>query len=70
MAIEDTDILDDNLTVRVNSTVLEKFKDNAQRISGKPYPLLVREIMTALNEGRLRITPTKEQKKSLGELYK
>ena len=69
MAIEDADTLDDNLVVRCNSTVLEKFKQTAERVAGKPYTLVMRDIMTALNEGRLRIKPTKEQKKSQQELY-
>ena len=61
--------LDDSLVVRCNSKILKKFKKKAEQITGKPYPLVVRDIMGALNDNRLTITPTKEQK-AHGELYK
>ena len=59
--------LNDSLNVRVNSTELSTFKDKSIRSTGKPYQILVREIMEAFNDGRLRIIPTKDQKS--GELY-
>lgn len=69
MASDEFGNFDDNLTVRVNSKVLSKFKKKCVKVSGKTYPMVVREIMAALIDGRLHITPTKEQKNH-GELYK
>ena len=64
---EDGAKLDIHLQMRVNSQELKIFKKKSERTTGKPYPLLIREIITAFNDGRLRIIPTKDQQK--GELY-
>lgn len=64
---ENKENLDGDLRVRINQKELGIFIAKSQRVTGKPYPLLVREIVTAFNDGRLRIIPTKEQK--TGELY-
>lgn len=63
------DDLDDNLVVRCNSKRLKNFKRKAEQIASKPYTLVVRDIMDALNDNRLTITLAKGQK-AHGELYK
>jgi len=66
---ENTTGLDGNLRLRVDQKELNIFIEKAHRSTGKPYQLLLREIMTAFNDGRLRIIPTPDQKEALGELY-
>ena len=61
--------LDGHLRMRVDQKELSIFVEKAHRSTGKPYQLLLREIMTAFNDGRLRIIPTPDQKEALGELY-
>lgn len=63
------EVLDDDLRIRISSSELENFKKKSIRVTGKPYQLLTREMITAFNNGRLRIVPTEEQKTELGELY-
>lgn len=63
---EEDNTLDDDLRVRINHQELEIFKNKSKRTTGKPYSVLVREIINAFNDGRLRIIPTQEQ---TGELY-
>jgi len=63
------EVLDDDLRIRISSSELENFKKKSIRVTGKPYQLLTREMITAFNQGRLRIVPTEEQKTELGELY-
>lgn len=67
MANDEKDGLDGELRLRISQSELDIFTKKSQRTTGKPYQLLIREIVTAFNDGRLRIIPTKEQKK--GELY-
>lgn len=59
-------VLDATLSVRINEKDLDAFAEKSVRTTGKPYQLLLREIMAAFVAGRLRIIPTKEQN---GELY-
>lgn len=69
MSNDQFEVLDDDLRIRISSSELENFKKKSIRVTGKPYQLLTREMITAFNQGRLRIVPTEEQKTELGELY-
>lgn len=66
---DDKSTLDGDLRMRMSQTDLETFQKKSERVTGKPYQLMLREMITAFNEGRLRIIPTEEQKNQLGELY-
>jgi len=70
MPKEKTEILDGDLRMRMSEMELKIFKKKSQRVTGKPYQLLLREIIAAFNDGRLHIDPTKEQKAHLGDLYR
>lgn len=69
MATDENETLDGDLRMRISEQELEIFKKKAPRITGKEYQVLVREFITAFNDGRLRIVQTEEQKQKLGELY-
>ena len=69
MSEPDVSMLDDRLTVRVNTAELESFRDACRNRLKRDYSDIVREMITAYNERRLHITPTPEQKESYGELY-
>ncbi len=53
-----------NLSVMVNKDELNSFKDKSKSV-GKPYQVMVRELIKAFNDDRLKIVPTNEQKESL-----
>ena len=57
-----------NLSVMVDKIELNKFK-NKSNSAGKPYQVMVREIITAFNDDRLKIVPTDGQKESLKKIY-
>ena len=67
MATEKSGELDAYLQVRVESVTLNTFISNSEKVAGKPYQIFIRELMTAFNEGRVRIVKTDNQKK--GNLY-
>ena len=70
MSTEDSnEVLDGDLRIRMSQQELEIFQKKSKRVTGKPYQLMLREMITAFNDGRLRIVPTEEQKSQLGELY-
>ena len=69
MANEETEVLDGDLRMRMSKQELDIFQKKSKRVTGKPYQLLLREIINAFNDGRLRITPTEAQRSQLGELY-
>lgn len=60
--------LDATLFVRIGKKELAAFKKKAQE-THNDYSSLVRELVTAVNEGRVKITPTDAQLKSKEGLY-
>ncbi len=69
MVNENDEILDGDLRMRMSEKELDVFKTKSTRVTGKPYQLLLREIITAFNDGRLRIVSTEDQKAQLGKFY-
>lgn len=67
---KDTEILDDKIQMRVRKQEFDIFKAKSKRVTGKNYDVFLREMITAFNDGRLRIELTDEQKEEQFELYK
>lgn len=59
---------DDALNVRINKDDKEAFLSKCKSLN-RPYYDMIREMITAFNEGRLKIQVTEEQAKSNKELY-
>ena len=55
------------LRVRCDEQELDIFIKKVEHVTGKSYTELVREIITAFNNDKLRIIPTKEY--HAGKLY-
>lgn len=68
MTTEEDQTLDGDLRMRISANELDIFQKKSRRMTGKPYQLLLREMISAFNDGRLQIVPTEDQK-NLGELY-
>lgn len=69
MSTNEKEVLEGDLRIRMSQSELNTFQKKSLLVTGKPYQLLLREMITAFNCGRLRITKTEEQKTQLGELY-
>lgn len=64
MATDEGSTLDADLRIRISRQDLKKFKKKSSDV-GKHPRVLVREMISAFNDNRLRIIQTKEEK----ELY-
>ena len=61
-------VLDGDLRVRVEQKELDEFIKKAERSTGQPYQMLVRQMIAAFNDNKLRIKPTEQY--HTGILYK
>ena len=61
--------LDSTLMVRLDTEQLQRFKRNCLADLKRPYQEVLREMIEAMNDGRLTIKPTKEQKNAQRKLY-
>ena len=52
---------DTTVAIRIPTEELELFKEVSMNAHGKKYPDLLRELIVALNENRLTVTPTEDQ---------
>ena len=61
---QDNDLLDDHIAARINGKVKSKFLQKCGKLN-KNHADVIRNMILALNDGRLTITPTKEEKELL-----
>lgn len=61
--------LDDRITIRLLSKERTRFEKYCSKTLSRNPSEVIREMMVALSDSRLKITPTKTQTKSHGELY-
>lgn len=59
-ATEESKAMTGDLRMRCDEEELNIFIAKAERVTGKLYTELMREIITAFNDDKLRIIPTKE----------
>lgn len=60
MGTEEDKALEGQLRVRCDEQELDAFISKAERSTGKPYSTLIREIIRAFNDDKLRIMPTED----------
>lgn len=63
-----SDALDGDLRVRVHQRELDVFTEKAARL-GKPYQTLIREMISAFNDGNLKLIVPKDHLIATEELY-
>lgn len=51
-------VMDGGLHIRIEQKELDIFIKKSERITGRPYQMLIREMVTAFNSDKLRIKPT------------
>lgn len=61
--------LDTTVGFRAKFKDLQEFKHYCKFKLKRPYTDLLREMMVAATQGRLKIEPTEEQKQAHGDLY-
>lgn len=66
---EEDNTFDDEIRMRVRGNALKMFKKKSQTVHSKKYTDLLRELIDAFNEGRLRIVQTEESREAQKELY-
>ena len=65
----ETATLDGALMIRMNKTQLLDFQEHCKNNLKRPYQEIVREMIEATLDNRLKINPTEEQEIATGELY-
>lgn len=57
------------LSLRIDDETITVFKNKCSDELKRQYQNVVREMIEAFNEGRLKIKPTESQKNAIGSLY-
>lgn len=60
--------LDKSISFRIEESDKDRFIEKCDQVSTPPHTIL-REIVKAFTDGRLKVTPTPEQKKQMKEFY-
>lgn len=55
--------------VKVGAEEKKKFQEKCMNVYGVKYSAMIRDMISAFNEGRMTIKPTDEQSKLNEELY-
>lgn len=66
---DEKDNFDTMLSIRMNMSDKNMFQNRCEIKLKRKYPSVLREMIIAFNENRLKIIPTEEQKQSMGDLY-
>lgn len=61
-------MLDDRLAMRINSKDKQTFQKKCDK-AGRQYQEILREVIVAFNENRLRIKVPKSKQQPMGDLY-